>query len=130
MKKLILSSLCGTALLAGCETIKNPLERTLPDETQVIAGPSLALPPSFELRPPVSGEASEALLRLPSVQNVSGTSAGADAWLLNQAQVQAGTVADPSIREDLDIKVVEEKALDKEAEKKKGLLQRWFKKNN
>lgn len=114
-----------TLALTACGTVKNPLERTLPDETQVLAGPDLSLPPSFELRPPRQGDASEALLRLPSQAAVSGT-VGADSWLVNQAQIQAGTVRDANIRTELDANAVTDQAKEAEAEKQKGPLQRWF----
>ena len=128
---LTLSLLCGTALVAsGCGGVKNPLQRTLPDETQVLAGPSLALPPSFELRPPREGtDTNEALLRTPgsTVGAVSGTTT--DAWLIQRAQSEAGTVADPTIRADLDVKAEAETVQAKEEAKKQGLIQRWFKRN-
>lgn len=121
---LLLAALALT--LTACGGMKNPLERTLPDETQVLAGPSLSLPPSFELRPPREGEASEALLRAPTAQAVSGT--GAESWLVNQAQTQAGTVRDENIRTDLDAKATADKAAEAAETEKKGLLQRWFRK--
>jgi hypothetical protein len=115
----------ATALgLTACGGVKNPLERTLPDETQVIAGPSLSLPPSFELRPPRSGDANEAVLRAPGLQPVSG--AGAEGWLVNRAQAEAGTAADANIRESLEAATKVDDSAAKEAESKKGLLQRWF----
>ena len=46
MKKLALLAL-GTITLTGCLSAKGG-----PDEMAVIEGPGLALPPSFELRPP------------------------------------------------------------------------------
>jgi hypothetical protein len=112
--------------LTACGGMKNPLERTLPDETQVLAGPALSLPPSFELRPPLTGEASEALLQTPTAQSVSGT--GAESWLVNQAQTQAGTVRDENIRTDLEAKAAADKATEAAETEKKGLLQRWFRK--
>lgn len=110
--------------LAACGGVKNPLERTLPDETQVIAGPSLSLPPSFELRPPRSGDTNEAVLRAPSTQPVSGT--GAESWLVNRAQAEAGTAADANIRTDLEAKAEVDEAKAADAAQKKGLFQRWF----
>ncbi len=107
--------------MAGCSGAKNPLQRTLPDETQVIAGPSLSLPPSFELRPPRTGDANEALLRAPTAGGESSNS-----WVVNRAQQEAGTRADANIRTDLEAKVVEDKATEAEENQKKGLLQRWF----
>ncbi|MCA3243774.1 MAG: hypothetical protein INF43_00520 [Alphaproteobacteria bacterium] len=110
--------------LTACGGMKNPLQRTLPDETQVLAGPSLSLPPSYELRPPREGEASETMLRGPASQPVSGS--GAESWLVNQAQTQAGTVRDENIRTDLEAKAAEDKAAQAAEAEKKGLLQRWF----
>lgn len=115
---------CTAVALTACGGMKNPLQRTLPDETQVLAGPSLSLPPSFELRPPREGEASEAMLMVPTNQPVSST--GAESWLVNQAQTQAGTVRDENIRTDLDAKVAQDKATEAAEAEKKGLLQRWF----
>jgi hypothetical protein len=115
--------LAVTALLVGaCSGMKNPLQRTLPDETQVLAGPSLSLPPSYELRPPRTGEVSETLL--PTAATL--VSSSAEGWLVHQAQTQAGTVPDANIRTDLEAQDAQENAAEAEARKKQGLLQRWF----
>lgn len=50
-------------VLASCGSSKLLGSRTPPDETQVIDGPSLAVPPDFALRPPSDAEDYEAVLR-------------------------------------------------------------------
>lgn len=129
------AGLMAAALLAaGCGETKL-MARTLPDETKVIDGPSLAVPPSFELRPPREAADYEAVLGGRKVveargliTGVSGTAVvsgsaplqGADALLIKQT----GVAVDPNVRSDLEKgEVVEE---DKE---KKGLLKRWMERN-
>jgi hypothetical protein len=124
MKTPLLVVTSAALLLTACGGMKNPLERTLPDETQVLAGPSLSLPPSFELRPPRSGDANEAVLRAPGTAAVSGT--GTESWLVNRAQAEAGTAADANIRTDLEAKAEADEVKQTEENQKKGLLQRWF----
>jgi hypothetical protein len=127
IRTFTLLGLTAATLLAGCSKMENPLARTLPDETQVLAGPSLSLPPSFELRPPLTGEADETVLRGPTAASVSGTlNTGADVWLVQQAQQKAGVVADSEIRADLAAQVVSDTALQTEKKAKAGVLQRWF----
>jgi len=138
---------CGVvlaaALLAGCGG-GSVFKKTLPDETRVIDGPSLALPPQFELRPPRDAEDYESVLRAqktveaqslitgvsPSgVVGVSATQAAdpAEQWLIDRASQQSGVVADPNVRADLMRPLTEaEKAAEETQQKKRGLLQRWF----
>lgn len=116
-------SACGETKLLG---------RSLPDETRVVDGPGLDLPPDFSLRAPE--DASEAALRRTaqtsrsaqellgvgvSGTNVSGTAAVpvSDQWLLDKA----GGRVDPNIREALNAPTEAE-----ESTEKPGLLKRWF----
>ena len=46
----------GIVMLAGCASGGLFGSKSLPDESRVIAGPKLAVPPDFELRPPRAGE--------------------------------------------------------------------------
>lgn len=96
-------SACGETKLLG--------SRTPPDETRVIDGPTLALPPDFNLRPPSEAEDYEAVLRAQKTTEaqqlivgsavaaapVSGSVPADDAWLVQQA----GT-ADADIRTKLE----------------------------
>ncbi|HEX2859897.1 MAG TPA: DUF3035 domain-containing protein [Alphaproteobacteria bacterium] len=132
----LLFVIAGTALLAGCGSTKLIGDKSLPDETQVIDGPGLVLPPDFDLRPPREAQDYESMLRTQKnaeaqslITGVSGTTAGAttahpdDAWLLKQA---GGTVQ-PGIRDKLSGEVKTDKAKAKaEAHKDDGLLKRWF----
>ena len=79
----------------------------LPDETRVIDGPTLAVPPQFNLRPPREGEAYEDRLSEQKTREAqtlimggespsATTSTPTEEWLL----MQAGQ-ADPNIREAL-----------------------------
>ncbi|MBI1309094.1 MAG: DUF3035 domain-containing protein [Proteobacteria bacterium] len=128
-----LAALTTMSALAGCGG-KPLLSRTLPDETQVIDGPSLAVPPDMQLRPPSDGkgdyeamlnrqqtmEAHELITGVSGTQAVSGSAAevpAGDQWLLQQT----GTVADPNVREELD-----KAAAAKAEEPKKSLFKRWF----
>ncbi len=138
MGMAVLVTACGSTKLMG---------KTLPDETQVIDGPTLALPPQFELRPPRESSDYESLLRAQKsaeaqnliVNGTSATTAGmapatggevpaTDAWLLNKTKAQTGVVADPNVRAELDAagKSPEEQQAKAEAAKKQGLLKRWF----
>jgi hypothetical protein len=119
-------SACGETKLLG---------RSLPDETRVVDGPGLDLPPDFSLRAPE--DASEAALRrtvqtgrsaqeILGVAAVSGTAVGAgaevpagDQWLLDKA----GGRVDPNIRAELSAPTEAEKAAEEE---KPGLFQRLF----
>jgi hypothetical protein len=103
----------GVALLAaGCGETKL-LDRSLPDETRVIDGPSLAVPPSMDLRPPREAEDYETVLRAQKTVEgqalitgvsassvVSGSEAvpGGDQWILQQT----GAQADPNVRAELE----------------------------
>jgi hypothetical protein len=98
--------------------------KTAPDELAVIEGPSLALPPSYDLRPPRSGEnrtqeerrqARDILL---SSEGVKVESSSPDSWLIDAA---GGQARNPNIREELE-RELEAKADKKEEKKKKG----WF----
>lgn len=63
MRKHILI-LAGVALMAtACGETKLIGARSAPDETKVVDGPTLALPPDFDLRPPTKAEDYEAVLR-------------------------------------------------------------------
>lgn len=127
--------IAGVALiLAGCGETKL-FDRSLPDETRVIDGPTLAVPPSMDLRPPREAQDYETLLREQKtaegqalITGVSATvpvSASAavpseDEWLLQQT----GTKADPNVRAEL-----EAAAKNPDEDKKPGLFKRWFGKN-
>ena len=132
-------------LLAACGSTKL-MGKTLPDETQVIDGPTLALPPQFELRPPRQSADYESLLRAQKGAEArslitSGTSAttvgttadaaevpAGDAWLVDKTAAQTGVVADPNVRTELDKtgKTPDELKAKEEAKAKQGLLGRWF----
>ncbi|RYG59414.1 MAG: DUF3035 domain-containing protein [Alphaproteobacteria bacterium] len=122
--------------------------KSLPDETQVIDGPTLALPPQFDLRPPRESQDYESVLRAQKGAEarslITGSEAPAageptaaagsvpegDAWLVNRTAAQTGVVADPGVREDLRVKAPEEVKAEEEAKAKQGLLGRWFGRNN
>ncbi|NBX86284.1 MAG: DUF3035 domain-containing protein [Proteobacteria bacterium] len=130
-----MAMMAGVALLATACGETKLMARTLPDETKVIDGPSLAVPPSFELRPPREAADYEAVLggrkmaeARGLITGVSGTVTvsesaaldGADALLIKQT----GVAVDPNVRADLEkAEVVEE------GQEKKGLLKRWFDRN-
>lgn len=139
--------IAGAALLAGCDAHPGRmLGKNLPDETQVVDGPSLALPPSFELRPPREAQDYEAVLRQQKtleaeslITGVSGTQVttfdgsssvpNADEWLVKQVSTQSGVVADPNVRSELEATAKADEAAPKdtsEQKAKKGLLKRWF----
>jgi hypothetical protein len=139
--------IAGAALLAGCDAHPGRmLGKNLPDETQVVDGPSLALPPSFELRPPREAQDYEALLRqqktLEAESLITGVSASqvttfsdasssvpnGDVWLVKQVSTQSGVVADPNVRSELDAAAkTDEATKETSAQKsKKGLFKRWF----
>ena len=113
---------CGeTRLLSG---------RSAPDELSVVEGPSLALPPDFELRPP-SANATQMAVPLKdeaidarTILNKDATMAApkakpdaADAWLIKAA---GGDKADPTIREKLSPQVIKQE----EKAEKKGFFSR------
>ena len=127
----------GAALvLSACSSETKLFDRSLPDETKVIDGPSLAVPPDMQLRPPREAADYESVLRdqktaegqalitgvsaTAAVSGSAGVVPGGDEWLLKQT----GTKADPNVREQMekDIAVPEE-------EKKPNLWNRWFSKN-
>lgn len=98
-----------TMALSGCGSTKLFGSQTPPDETQVIDGPSLSLPPDFSLRPPHEAEDYEAVLRAQKTREAEAIIIGGpvsatiipgvatdDQWLLQQAGV-----ADANIRDKL-----------------------------
>lgn len=123
-------------LLAGCGETKL-LSRTLPDETRVVDGPGLVVPPDYQLRPPREASDYETLLGerktaeaqalITGVSGsvvVSGSVAevpAADVWLVKESQQQSGVVADPNVRQAL-----ENETKLPEPEQKKSTWQRWF----
>ncbi len=123
----------GLALaLSGCGETKVLGGRKAPDETQVVDGPNLVLPPNFDLRPPRQADNYESILqqqknaearKLIAGQTaaVSATApAGADQWLLNQA----GRV-DENIRTELDKDDAVDVAKEQDV-KKKRFWSGWF----
>lgn len=86
--------------LAACGGVSG---RKAPDETQVIEGPSLAIPPDFELRPPREGDDYQSQLlqqQNAKVQElITGSTttdgkaapAAEDTWLLNQFGAEGAT---------------------------------------
>lgn len=138
----------GALMLAACGGSAGKLMgKSLPDETQVIDGPTLALPPQFELRPPRQAADYESVLRAqkgvearnlittgtsatavntPAAADVSGAVPAADEWLVDKTAAQTGVVADPNVREELVNKTPEEIKATKDAKAKKGLFSRWF----
>jgi hypothetical protein len=129
MKNHILALTMVALAVMGCTQVKNPLARTLPDETQVLSGPNLSLPPSFELRPPRVGEPNETLLRGPATLPMAVSATAAENWLIRQAQEQAGVVADGSVRAELEAMNVSETQVEAEENAKRGLIQRWKNRN-
>ena len=155
MKKQIVDKvwlfLLLAVLLAACGGNAGKLMgKGLPDETQVIDGPSLALPPQYELRPPREAADYESVLReqkrIEFQGMVTGTSATApmdaaavvdsvvsgtvvpatDAWILDKVSHQTGVLPDPNVRDDLKELLPEEEA----AKSKKGLFGSWFGSND
>lgn len=142
MRKVQMAMVATALLLAACGNSAGKLMgKSLPDETQVIDGPTLALPPQYELRPPREAADYESVLRAQKtveaqslITGVSATavapSAGAvpagDDWLVKQTSQQVGVVADPGVREDLRVVTPEELQAREEAKAKKGLFGRWF----
>lgn len=105
MRKHILI-LAGIAFMAAaCGETKLMGGRQLPDETKVVDGPTLALPPDFDLRPPSKAEDYESVLRAQKtvearnvITGVSGTTTtGGAAAGTPTAGVNA--VATPSVGE-------------------------------
>jgi hypothetical protein len=109
--------LAGIAVVAaGCGETKLIGTRQLPDETKVVDGPSLALPPDFDLRPPSKAEDYEAVLRAQKtvearnvITGVSGTTntvgavptpaVGEPNWLVQQAGTAQGDIREQLERE-------------------------------
>lgn len=143
-------ALAGTALLvSGCGGASKLMGKSLPDETQVIDGPTLALPPQFDLRPPREAADYESVLRAQkgveaqnlivtgsssttvttqtvTTSEVSGSVPSSDAWLVTKSAAQTGVVADPNVRTQLENKYPEDLKAAEEAKAKKGWLGRWF----
>jgi hypothetical protein len=143
MRRPLLIAATAALLLTGCGSTKL-MGKSLPDETQVIDGPSLVLPPQFELRPPREAQDYESVLRAQKSAEartlitgvsasvagvaVSGSVPSGDEWLLKQAADQSGVVSDPNVRQDLEKAAMQPEA---EAEKgKQGLFKRWFGKSD
>ena len=146
---------CGLGLaLVACGDTKL-LGKSLPDETQVIDGPTLALPPQFDLRPPreaadyetmlraqkgieaqnliVTGSSSTTVTMPPAdgvtttqTSEVSASVPSSDQWLVNKSAAQTGVVADPNVRTTLQNKYPEDLKAAEDAKAKKGLFGRWF----
>ena len=118
--------------LAGCGETKLIGGRKAPDETQVVDGPNLVLPPNFDLRPPRQADNYESILQQQKNAEarkliagqpaaVSGTTtAGADQWLLDQAGR-----ADADIRDTLDKDDAADVAKEQDV-KKKRFWNGWF----
>ena len=119
MKKYIVAF--SAVALSACGGITS---KTAPDELAVIEGPSLAIPPSYDLRPPRSGveqsyeERRAARDILLSSEGAKVESTSPDSWLIDAA---GGSARNPNIREELE-RELEAKAEKKEEKKKKG----WF----
>jgi hypothetical protein len=127
--------------LAGCGGTKI-LGKSLPDETQVVDGPNLVLPPQFDLRPPREGDADapsyEERLNSQKTQEAQALIAGApvaaaaktesatvpeaDAWLVQKATQNGRVEVDPNVREELDATA----KTDKVEEKKSSGWRGWF----
>lgn len=126
MRKHLLTVFAAALVLTACGDTKLFTGRQAPDETKVIDGPTLALPPDFDLHPPSKTEDYEQVLRDQKtaearalITGVSATTAsvsatGDDAWLVQQAGR-----ADADIRSQLDADAQSEKA-----EEKPGFWQR------
>lgn len=96
----ITAAACGDTKLIG--------SRQLPDETKVVDGPTLALPPDFDLRPPSKAEDYESVLRAQKtvearnlITGVSGTTAGSSASgaVAGTPTAGVGAVPTPSVGE-------------------------------
>jgi|GEM_PF-2034466 len=139
-------ALMTAVLLAGCAKDGGIFTSSLPDETRVVDGPSLALPPQYDLRPPREAKDFDAQLRAQNELNaaqsmitgvsptaaisadgaVSATSGGGDdQWLVDKAAQQSGVVADPNVRQELDAQAAAEQKK-KADDNHKGALDRWF----
>lgn len=114
MKK-VLMLVCSATLLSACGGLLS--SKKAPDEMAVIEGPSLSLPPKFELRPPLDSaeyrrqlEAQRAQQILTGSSEIKTPATGPDAWLVQKA---GGDSRDPSIRQrlekDFEVKVEEDK---------------------
>ena len=131
MKHGVYVVLGGAFLLTACGETKLLGSRAQPDETQVVDGPTLVLPPHYDLRPPRTGSDYESVLKqqssntarqlvtgqAESVAPAAGTT-GTDAWL-----VQNSGRTDANIRETLDEERMAETA---EKKAKAPFWKRWF----
>ncbi|PZP39113.1 MAG: hypothetical protein DI585_05190 [Pseudomonas fluorescens] len=139
-------ALAMTVLLSACGEGKMlSMGKNLPDETRVVDGPTLALPPQFELRPPRESADYESVLRAQKTAEArslitNGTVAAAstsahgelepaagpvpasDNWLLQKTADQAGVTTDANVRTAL----AESKVAAETTPAKKGLFARWF----
>lgn len=121
MKNILIFTLAAVGLSACGGFVAS---KKAPDEMAVIAGPSLSLPPNFELRPPTDAaeyhrqqKADRARQILTGTPHETKTPvAGPDAWLVKEA---GGDTRDPSIRNKLETDHVVETE-----EKSKGWLTR------
>lgn len=129
----------GGVTLAGCGS--TPLmERTLPDETRVVDGPTLAVPPDFALRPPRDAKDYDAGLRAQSNADVQGLVTGVSASAVTAGSLAAQEQAAAAAAAPRDAWLVEKAGpaqgdirtqLEQDAKapvkkKDKGLLDRWF----
>ena len=139
--KLVLTA---AVLLAGCAN-DGLFKSSLPDETRVVDGPSLALPPQYNLRPPQEAKDYDAQLRqqkaLDTAEDlITGTSpttvvsgsedvsstGDVDQWFIDKAAQQSGVVADPNVRQELAVQDQSDKKEKAKDESKQGLLSHWF----
>ena len=106
-------------MVQGCALVGSPV----PDETRVVDGPSLSLPPDFELKPP--SELSKKDNSYKAAEKAQGVLLGSKAttvkeddesWLVNQAGM-----ADSAIREQLEA----EEAAEKEVENAGWFANMW-----
>jgi hypothetical protein len=137
-------ALCGVLALGlvACGETPKLLGKGLPDETVVVDGPSLELPPEFSLRPPREGQDYESVLRAQKsaeaqalITGVSGTTSvegtatvpAAESWLLDKTTEQTGAVQ-PGIREQLKTDAADkpDAAAETQNKRKQGLFGRWF----
>lgn len=95
-------------MISACGSDTLLASRSTPDEMAVVDGPTLSLPPNFELRPPVSeyemqaqqrqnNEVKNLLLGATETQQDT-TNTAEDSWLLQQVGADK---RDPNIREKL-----------------------------
>lgn len=99
MRKHLLM-LAGVAVVAAaCGETKLIGSRALPDETRVVDGPSLALPPDFSLRPPSKAEDYEAVLRAQKTAEARSLITGVSATVVGESATAVGAVPTPTVGE-------------------------------